>query len=162
MDLSFETVTQADIPELTRVMTRAFDNDSRKHLGIEKGGPDGYDNGDFFRKWLFGQTVTKGFKVSADGAVIGGFIVWIFPTGHNILGTIFIDPDFQDRGVGSQVWKFIENRYPQTKSWRLKTPKFATKNHHFYEVKCGFRRMPSERKPGRPDDQYAYWKEMKP
>ena len=24
---------------------------SRIHLGVEKGGPDGYDNGDFLRKW---------------------------------------------------------------------------------------------------------------
>ncbi len=135
MDLSFEVITEADIPELTRVMTRAFDDDSHKHLGKGKGGPDGYDNGDFFRKWLFDQAVTEGFKVKADGAVIGGFIVWILPTGHNILGAIFIDPDFQDRGVGSQAWKFIEEKYPQTKSWRLTTPKFAKKNHFFLRRK---------------------------
>jgi hypothetical protein len=157
MDLSFEVITEADIPELTRVMTRAFDDDSRKHLGKEKGGPDGYDNGDFFRTWLFGQTVTEGFKVMADGAVIGGFIVWILPTGHNILGTVFIDPDFQDRGVGRETWKFIEEKYPQTKSWRLTTPKFAKKNHFFYEKKCGFTRV-----PGGPADEYQYWKMMTP
>jgi GNAT superfamily N-acetyltransferase len=157
MDLSFEVITEADIPELTRVMTRAFDDDSRKHLGKEKGGPEGYDNGDFFRKWLFGQTVTEGFKVMADGAVIGGFIVWILPTGHNILGTIFIDPDFQDRGVGRETWKFIEEKYPQTKSWRLTTPKFAKKNHYFYNEKCEFTRV-----PGGPADEYQYRKMMTP
>ncbi len=155
MDLSFEVITEADIPELTRVMTRAFDDDSRKHLGKEQGGPEGYDNGDFFRKWLFGQTVTEGFKVMADAAIIGGFIVWILPTGHNILGTVFIDPDFQDRGVGSRTWKFIEEKYPQTKSWRLTTPKFAKKNHYFYEEKCGFARV-----PGGPADEYQYRKMM--
>jgi hypothetical protein len=157
MDLSFENFTEADIPELTRVMTRAFDDDSRKHLGVERGGPDGYDNGDFFRKWLFGYSVTDGYKVIADGAAIGGIIVWNLPNGDNILGTIFIDPDFQDRGVGSAAWKYIEEKYPQAKSWRLTTPKFAKKNHHFYETKCGFTRV-----PGGPADEYQYRKMMTP
>jgi GNAT superfamily N-acetyltransferase len=161
MNLSFEVVTEADIPELTRVMTRAFDDDSRKHLGKEKGGPEGYDNGVFFQKWLFGQTVTDGYKVTAGGVVVGGVIVWIFPHGNNILGTIFIDPDFQDRGVGSAAWGFIEKKYPQTRSWRLTTPKFATKNHFFYETKCGFTRVASDRILGRPAEEYVYRKDMK-
>ncbi|MBN2083809.1 MAG: GNAT family N-acetyltransferase [Anaerolineales bacterium] len=161
MNLSFEVITEADIPELPRVMTRAFDDDSRRHLGVDRGGPEGYDNGDFFRKWLFGQTVTEGFKVLFEGAAIGGCIVWIFPTGDNILGTIFIDPDFQDSGAGSAVWKFIEGRYPHTKSWRLATPKFATKNHHFYEIKCGFQRVRSDRILGKPADEFVYRKVMK-
>ncbi|MGB7538991.1 MAG: GNAT family N-acetyltransferase [Anaerolineales bacterium] len=162
MDLSFVTFTEADIPELTRVMTRAFDDDSRKHLGVERGGPDGYDNGDFFRKWLFGQSVTEGFKVMAGGAAVGGVIVWILPDGDNILGTIFIDPDFQDHGAGSAAWRFIERKYPQTKSWRLTTPKFAKKNHYFYETKCGFTRVKSDRILGKPDGEYVYRKEIKP
>jgi GNAT superfamily N-acetyltransferase len=158
--LSFETIAESDIPELTRVMTRAFDDDSRKHLGQEKGGPEGYDNGDFFRKWLFGYKETDGYKIVADGAAIGGMIVWIYPNGDNILGTIFIDPDFQDRGIGVATWKFIEGKYPETKSWRLSTPKNATKNHYFYETKCGFHKVESDRMIGEADDSFAYRKEM--
>ena len=45
LTLSFEQIAEADVPELTGVMTRAFDDDSQKHLGIEKGGPPGYDDG---------------------------------------------------------------------------------------------------------------------
>ncbi|MGD1994471.1 MAG: hypothetical protein PVI59_14855, partial [Anaerolineae bacterium] len=52
--LVFESITEADVPELTAVMTRAFDDDAQKHLGQERGGPPGYDDGEFFRKWLFG------------------------------------------------------------------------------------------------------------
>jgi len=36
MELIFEGITEEDVPELTRVMTRAFD-----------------DDGGFFRQWLF-------------------------------------------------------------------------------------------------------------
>ena len=46
MDIEFTEITEADIPELTPVMTRAFDDDAQKHFGLEKGGPPGYDNGE--------------------------------------------------------------------------------------------------------------------
>jgi len=32
-------------------MKKAFDEDARIHLGVETGGSEGYDNGDFIRKW---------------------------------------------------------------------------------------------------------------
>lgn len=118
-------------------MTRAFDDDAQKHLGKERGGPPGYDNGDFFREWLFPYEQSIGHNIMLGESLVGGIIVWILPEGDNILGTIFIDPDFQDQGIGEQTWIFIENTYPETKSWRLATPTWATKNHHFYK-KCGF------------------------
>ena len=101
--LTFEEITEADIPELTAVMTRAFDDDSQKHLGKARGGPPGYDNGGFFRKWLFGHKETAGFKIIAEGRLIGGFIVWIFEHGDNWLGTIFMDPAYQDQRVGTRA-----------------------------------------------------------
>jgi GNAT superfamily N-acetyltransferase len=163
VELSFEEITKGDIPELTAVMTRAFDDDAQKHLGKERGGPEGYDNGDFFHKWLFPYQESVGYKVVSEGKVIGALIVWILPGDHNILGTMFVDPDHQDRGVGTQMWQFVEQTYPETKSWRLATPVWATKNHHFYEVKCGFHRVHSDPLLGELEAGFiAYRKEMKP
>jgi GNAT superfamily N-acetyltransferase len=159
-ELAFETITEADIPELTWVMTRAFDDDAQKHLSLERGGPPGYDNGGFFREWLFGYDQTDGYKVLRAGHVIGGVIVWILPDGHNVLGTIFVDPAAQDQGVGTRMWQFIETRYGETKSWRLTTPRWATKNHHFYAVKCGFVRVDSDPIVGSPEGEYVYRKDM--
>lgn len=152
--LSFEEITEADIPELTGVMTRAFDDDSRIHRGLDRGGPEGYDNGDFFRKWLFGYEQTRGYKIVVEGRIIGGCIVWILETGRNYVGTIFVDPAWQNRGVASRAWAFIESRYPETKSWTLETPVWATRNHHFYENKCGFRKLETR------EDAVVYRKEM--
>jgi ribosomal protein S18 acetylase RimI-like enzyme len=151
--LTFEKIIETDIPELTAVMTRAFDDDSQKHLGKERGGPEGYDNGDFFRKWLFGYNESTGYKIIADDKIIGAFIVWILPDDQNILGTIFVDPAYQDQGVGTRAWQFIEATYPDTQSWTLETPVWATKNHHFYEKKCGFRKLKTE------EEQIIYRKE---
>lgn len=152
--LTFEKIIETDIPELTAVMTRAFDDDSQKHLGKERGGPEGYDNGDFFRKWLFGYDESIGYKITADDKIIGAFIVWILPDDQNILGTIFVDPAYQDQGVGTRAWQFIEATYPDTQSWTLETPVWATKNHHFYEKKCGFRKLKTE------EDLIIYRKEI--
>ena len=56
--------------------------------------------------------------------------------------------------MGTRAWQCIEETYPQAKSWRLSTPVWAVKNHHFYEQKCGFYRVGVE------DDEIKYRKDM--
>lgn len=159
LDLSFQELDESDIPIITPVMKRAFDDDAKKHLGKEGGGPPGYDDGEFFRTWLLPYKESIGYKILLDENVIGGLIVWILPEGHNILGTIFVDPNFQDQGVGTQSWSFIEATYPKTKSWRLATPEWAVKNHHFYQ-KCGFVRVDSDPLIPPEEDTTIYRKDM--
>ena len=143
LDLTFVAMDESDIPLLTPVMRRAFDDDTQKHFGRERGGPPGYDDGGFFKKWLLPYEQSVGYKVLSGGEVIGGIMVWILPNGDNILGTIFVDPEYQDRGVGERTWRFIEAAHPETASWRLQTPMRATKNHHFF-AKCGFEQVESD------------------
>jgi len=133
----YERMSETDIPELAVVMKRAFDDDAQKYLGQSEGGPEGYDNGDFFRKWAFGDAGGIGWKITVDGRISGAFIVWVLSDGNNILGNIFVDPAMQNLGIGTQTWQFIETTYPDALSWRLDTPTWATRNHHFYE-KLGF------------------------
>jgi hypothetical protein len=59
------------------------------------------------------------------------------------------------------MWQFIEATYPDTLSWTLGTPAWAVKNHHFYEVKCGFRKVDEEAGPGEPWVSYIYRKEYR-
>ena len=128
-----------DIPELVPVMKRAFDDDSQKHLGKPWGGPEGYDDGDFFRRWMpYKESVS--YKILLDGRVVGGLIVWVYEHERNTLGTIFVDPAFQDRGIGSKAWRLVEGRHPDARSWTLGTPSWAEKNHQFY-VKNGFSKV---------------------
>lgn len=159
LQLSFQETVESDIPRLTAVMTRAFDDDAQKHLGQERGGPPGYDNGEFFRQWLFGYEESVGFKILSGAEIVGAIIVWILREGHNILGTIFVDPDVQDMGIGQAAWRYIEGKYPETKSWRLGTPTWATKNHHFY-TKCGFQKVESDPLIPAEEGMTIYRKEM--
>jgi ribosomal protein S18 acetylase RimI-like enzyme len=159
--LVLKEITEEDIPELTRIMTLAFDDDTKTYRGIEKGGPEGYDNGDFFRKWLFSFKETRGFKVILDGQIVGSIIVWIYPHGNNILGNIFVSPEFQSLGIGKAVWNYIEKKYPETKSWVLTTPEYSIRNHHFYEKTCGFTKVDEVPCPEGPWKEYVYRKVLK-
>lgn len=135
--LQFEPFLESDIPVFTPIMKRAFDDDMLRHTGIPQGGPDGYDNGDFLRKWYVGNG-SKAYKVAKDGVFIGAINVWINQKGVNFLGNMFVDPDCQDKGIGASMWRFIESKYP-AEIWRTETPAFSRRNHNFYINKCGFK-----------------------
>ena len=160
LQLSFVLMSESDITDLTPLMKRAFDDDAQKHLGKESGGPPGYDNGDFFRTWLLPYKESVGYKILAGEVLIGGIIVWILPEGNNILGTIFVDPAFQDQGVGFNTWQFIEDTFPETLSWRLGTPVWAIKNHYYYEI-CGFIQVDSDPLIPPEEDSVIYRKELR-
>lgn len=159
LPLAFEPITEGDIPELTQVMTRAFDDDARKYQGRPRGGPDGYDNGEFFRKWLFGRDETVGYKAISAGRIVGGMVLWLYEDGENTVGVIFVDPACQDCGVGTRLWQFGEQRHA-ARSWRLETPAWAVKNHAFYERKCGFQRIAVNPGDGPTGEMYVYGKTM--
>ena len=74
------------------------------------------------------------------------------------MGTIFIDPDYQDKVIVTRAWEFIETPYPDARSWELGTPNYATKNHHFYEQKCGFIKIKDEPTPEHPGTSFIYKK----
>ncbi len=135
--LEFVPFTQSDIAELTPIMKRSFDEDTRRHLNQPHGGPDGYDNGDFLKKWFIGSG-SDAYKIAKDGRAIGAINVWINKDKINTLGCMFLDTGFQDCGVGTTVWEYIEAKYPDTAKWRTETPVFSRRNHNFYINKCGF------------------------
>ena len=137
-DLIFEALVEADIEILTPIMKRAFDEDTRIHLGRASGGPPGYDNGDFLRQFALHEQSTA-YKISYEGNAIGAVILWIDTHTHqNFLGNLFLDIPFENKGFGKKIWSFIEQEYPDTKVWRTETPIFSHRNHNFYVNKCGF------------------------
>ena len=147
--VSFEKATQEDIRELTRIMKRAFDDEAIRFKGDPKGGgPPGYDDGSFLTKWGLtgngqhqpGSLIKILVDTDSGRKPVGAFIVFVGNRlgrpGSNVLGTIFVDPDWQNLKVGSQAMDYILAEYP-AKRWQLGTPEWATRNQHFYE-KNGF------------------------
>lgn len=157
--LQFTEFVESDVELLTPIMKRAFDEDTKRHLNRESGGPPGYDNGEFLRKYALHKD-SSAFKVLKAGNAIGAVIVWITGSNVNFLGNIFIDPEVQDRGLGLTVWHFIEAKFPNTIEWGTETPGFSKRNHNFYVNKCGFHIIRIE-KPGDIDkESYIFRKIM--
>ena len=141
-------------------MERAFDEDTRIHLGKEKGGPDGYNNGEFLRKWGLHNN-SSSYCISLNEHLVGGVILWINENNHNFLGNIFIDPAYENQGLGIKVWNMIEKLYPDTEVWETETPIFSSRNHNFYVNKCGFHIVKIDNPKNRLEGQYKMQKVMK-
>ncbi|OPA75324.1 GNAT family N-acetyltransferase [Paenibacillus selenitireducens] len=137
-DLEFQPIFEEDIEQLTEIMTRAFDQDTKQFLGLEKGGPEGYDTGEFLRKWAL-DSQAQSYKVLLNGKLMGSVIVWINENNENFLGNLYVDPIEHNQGIGLKIWRFIELKYPNTKKWITETPGYSKRNHHFYVNKCGFK-----------------------
>jgi RimJ/RimL family protein N-acetyltransferase len=142
--LRYERATEADIPAMTAVMTRSFDDDSERFRGEPEGGPDGYNDGRFFQQWM---QKGKCWKILLDDRLIGAFLIFTnYPEkGSNALGTIFLDPKFQGKGIGSAAMDYVHRTFP-AKRWILDTPEWHTRNHHFYE-KLGYRKIGEQEEP---------------
>jgi GNAT superfamily N-acetyltransferase len=146
MNIVFERAILADAEALVKVQIRAFHDDARIYPGVEIGGPPGYDSVEETLK----KTVQDDFyKIKAEDQIIGGIVVFDFGEGHFHLDLIFIDPDYHNRGIGTQAMHFIERAYPTAKTWSLDTPQYAVRNHHFYE-KFGYVKVKEETVDGVP------------
>ena len=159
-NLKLEVLQENDIEVLTPIMKRAFDEDSRLHLGEPEGGPEGYDNGEFLRKFALDKKSTS-FKILLNNKTIGAVIVWINnKTNENFLGNIFLDVNTQNSGIGKDIWGMIEDMFPNTKIWRTETPGFSKRNHYFYVMKCGFKIIKIENPMDKYESNYIMEKEM--
>ncbi|BFH68957.1 hypothetical protein J27TS7_07430 [Paenibacillus dendritiformis] len=157
--LQFQSILEEDVARLTEIMTRAFDTDTKQFLGREKGGPDGYDTGEFMTRWAINSSA-QSYKVLLDEQLIGAVIVWINENNENVLGCLFVDPSVENRGIGLAIWRYIEKKYPGTKKWITETPGYSKRNHHFYVNKCGFKIVKIKNPMSRDDEFYVLEKEM--
>lgn len=138
MDFDFTPLQEQDIEALTPIMRRAFDDDTRLHLGLPAGGPTGYDDGSFLRRYGLHPDATA-YCIQVQGRPAGAAILWINEEDHcNTLGCLFLDPALHNRGLGTQIWRRIEKMFPDTLLWNAETPVYSRRNHNFYVNKCGF------------------------
>lgn len=136
MKIAIERATTTDAPEMLRVQIAAFHYDAQLYPGVEEGGPPGYDSLDALLERIADDDC---YCITADGACVGGMIVFGKGAGHYHLDVIFIDPAYQNRGIGSQALHFLEATYAANR-WTLDTPGWAVRNQHFYE-KFGYVRV---------------------
>jgi GNAT superfamily N-acetyltransferase len=130
------TITKAEIqdaPALTEIQKRAFDQDASLYLGLEVGGPPGYDSNEWQLEMM---KCAEYYKINVEYRIIGGLIIFPMEDGIWVLGRVYIDPEVQNQGYGKQVMNYLFS-FSGAKQWKLDTPSWALRNHYFYE-KLGF------------------------
>jgi GNAT superfamily N-acetyltransferase len=131
-----------DVEILIETCVNAFHSDLRFHLfGTEPSGPPGYDS----LQWNLARIRDAFYyKIIMDGNIVGGMI--LFKEGSKqdrvemVLGRIWVDPLYQNLGIGQEAIRQMYNHHQEVTRWRLDTPSYATRNHQFYE-KMGFRML---------------------
>jgi GNAT superfamily N-acetyltransferase len=135
--------TPQDSAALARISGRAFHSDI--HCGAPGlGGPPGYDSEQWQRKMM---RVGDYYKILVGDQIVGGFIVLRKGPREYELGRIFVDPDYQNQGVGTQAMEFLGEEYPLAKRWTLGTPAWNRRTRHFYK-KVGFLEVGSDLRGG--------------
>ena len=128
---------EEDISELKKSVLSSFINasiDLENNKNLPPGVQDGSIIDDAFNI-KHGKTI---FTVKYNGKNVGGIIVKINDDMHNYLHTLWLTSEVQNKGFGQIVIEFIENKYLNTISWSLETPKNATRNIYFYKKKRKF------------------------
>ena len=126
-----------DADRLALVSKSAFENDI--HYGAPSGdgragGPPGYDSPGWQRRMMQAGWY---YKIVVGDQIVGGFIVLSRRIREYYLARIFIQPDFQNQGIGTQAMDFMLGQFPLAKTWTLDTPAWNQRTRHFYE-KVGF------------------------
>jgi RimJ/RimL family protein N-acetyltransferase len=79
--------------------------------------------------------------------IIGGIIILRKGVREYEVGRIYIEPEFQDQGIGTEAFQFLWDAYPLAKRWTLGTPGWNKRTQHFYK-KVGFVEIGRDRDGG--------------
>lgn len=135
--VSFKISTIDESDDLKHTVFTSFVDASMRDYGHDRMLPPGVNDGSVIDKAFDDEKQTM-YTISEDNDVVGGIIVEIRETNENYLQTLWIKPGYQNQGIGNKAMQFIEDKFPNSKSWVLETPKKAVININFYE-KWGYR-----------------------
>lgn len=131
--IRFEKATPDDAVILAQVSERAFHSDV--HCGAKgMGGPFGY-NHDMWQTRM--MMAGKYYKILYDDRIVGGIIVRLLGYRYYEVVRVFVDPLYQNQGIGTQAFEFLWAEFPEVKRWTLGTPAWNRRTRHFYK-KVGF------------------------
>lgn len=141
--IRFDRARSGDAERLAAVSKRAFDNDI--HYGAPgPGGPPGYDSSAWQRRAMgFGDY----YKIVDGKRIIGGIIILRKAVREYEVGRIYVEPEYQNRGIGTEAFQFLWDAYPLAKRWTLGTPGWNQRTQHFYK-KVGFVEIGQDRDGG--------------
>lgn len=154
--ITIEKATATDAKKLTEIQKRAFDEEVNKWLPNQNHVvdcnilPPGYSSIEITKYMMRELTY---YEVLLDKEIVGGIIITISGKHYGRIDRIFIDPNYQGKGIGSRVLHLIEDEFSGVRIWNLETSSRQINNHFFYE-KMGYIRTYET------DEEYGYLKKI--
>ncbi|MBT4321402.1 GNAT family N-acetyltransferase [Candidatus Bathyarchaeota archaeon] len=134
-DIQLVRATEDDAGVLAIVSQRAYEQASEQH-GKEAWGPRGYK---VAKDHLYYIEKLETYCVLHEEVIIGGIIISENGFDHKELVRIFVDPDFQGKGMASYAFKAVMELSP-AKIWTVGNVEWNEKNKKFLESN-GFEKM---------------------
>ena len=134
MTVEFRKARPSDAEALAKASELAFHDDVKYGAPGPPGGPPGYDSA-AWQKRMMG--IGEYYTILVDAQIVGGIIVFRKAAREYELGRIFVTPEYQNQGIGTQAFEFLWQTYPLAKRWTLGTPQWNRRTRHFY-AKVGF------------------------
>lgn len=134
MNFEFRKSAVSDAEEIILVKANAF----KEEVTIYGHGPNEMDS--IERETEFIESLDSNnfsYILLDDGKIIGGMGGVNKGNGNFYLGCIYVALEYQNKGIGSMLMKFLYDTFPNAITWTLETPYLSYRNHHFYE-KHGF------------------------
>ena len=131
--MRIEKATTQDAKTLAVISQQAFDDDAR-YGAPGPGGPPGYKSAQWQAKMM---RIGMYYNILRDDRIVGGAIIFQQKPRQYELGRMFIQPAFQNQGIGAQVFALLWMAFPDATRWTLETPVWNQRTRHFYR-KAGF------------------------
>ncbi|MGD6804210.1 GNAT family N-acetyltransferase [Rossellomorea aquimaris] len=144
-----------DAERLTAVMKRTFDEEAKRWLSDQEDvvdyniQPPGYAS---VEMTIYMIDELQYYKIIMDEELAGGIILTIAGNSYGRIDRIFIAPEYQGKGVGSEAIRLIEEKYNNIRIWDLETSSRQLNNHYFYK-KMGYETVFQN------EEEYSYRKE---
>lgn len=155
--LTIKKSTTDDIQKLKETLLESFVQASIDDYGNETTLPPGVSDGSQIDNGLEEKTT---FTLLWDQTIVGGIIVELKETKEHYLQTLWVSTAYQNKGIGKNAVTFLEENYPDAKSWILETPSEAKRNRRFYE-KLGYQIIGEQTFENSPFVLINYKKEIK-
>lgn len=138
-NISYKKYEEIYKKELVHIMKLAFEDDLIIHNQKIEDAPNGYDNGELLDKFVLNDEY-KCEVIFIDEKVIGLYVVSNEEKNYT-LELIYISPYLKSKGIGKDVFEYIQNKYNDANIWYVETPEYSERNNYFYMNKCGFKKI---------------------
>lgn len=129
--IRLEVALEADAEQIRNMMVEVERDETDRWYGNgERPFIPGYASVDMQKYHMWDK---RYYKIIYNEVLAGVLLISYTGREHARVDRLYINPIFQDKGIGSKVINLMEEMYPMVKIWTLDTIQKSIRNHCFYE-----------------------------